>query len=130
MSILDEFSLQFNLPLSADNRWVKLSKFIPWEQIEERYASIFADKGSPAKNIRIALGALLIKEKGNFSDRETVQQIIENPYLRYFLGFHSYLHKAPFDASMMVHFRKRLSKYMSEINELICLGKVATGQAV
>jgi hypothetical protein len=42
--------------------------------------------GAPAKTFRIALVALIIKEKLGTSDRETVEQIKENPYLQYFLG--------------------------------------------
>jgi hypothetical protein len=34
----------------------------------------------------MALGALIIKEKLGISDRETVEQIRENPYLQYFIG--------------------------------------------
>jgi hypothetical protein len=33
----------------------------------------------------------------------------ENPYLQYFLGFSSYSNEAPFEASMLVHFRERIS---------------------
>jgi hypothetical protein len=33
----------------------------------------------------MALGALIIKEKLGISDRETVEQIRENPYLQYFM---------------------------------------------
>ena len=32
-----------------------------------------------------ALGALIIKEKLGISDRETIEQIKENPYLQYLL---------------------------------------------
>jgi hypothetical protein len=42
------------------------------------------------------------------SDRETVEQIRENPYLQYFIGLNSYSNKAPFEASMLVHFRQRI----------------------
>ncbi len=42
------------------------------------------------------------------SDRETVEQIRENPYLQYFLGMSDYSNKAPFEASMMVYFRERI----------------------
>jgi len=31
----------------------------------------------------MALGALIIKERCGFTDRETVEQITENPYLQY-----------------------------------------------
>lgn len=46
--------------------------------------------GAPAKSFRMALGALIIKERLGISDRETVEQIKENPYLQYFIGLSSY----------------------------------------
>lgn len=64
--------------------------------------------------MRIALGALVIKERLGLSDEETVEQIRENPYLQYFLGYESFRCEAPFEASMMVHFRKRLG--MEDLN--------------
>ena len=45
----------------------------------------------------MALGALRIKEKLGISDRETVEQIKDNPYLPYFIGMSSYINEAPFD---------------------------------
>ena len=42
------------------------------------------------------------------SDRETVEQIRENPYLQYFIGLTKYSNQEPFEASMLVHFRQRL----------------------
>ena len=48
---------------------------------------------------------LFIKQRLGLSDEETVEQIRENPYLQVFLGFAGYSTKAPFDLSMMVHFR-------------------------
>ncbi len=61
-----------------------------------------------AKPFPMALGALIIKEKLGTSDRETVEQIKENPYLQYFLGRSDYSNEAPFEASMMVYFRERI----------------------
>ena len=57
----------------------------------------------------MALGALIIKERLGKSDRETVEQIRENPYLQYFIGISSYSNEAPFNPSMFVHFRKRIN---------------------
>jgi transposase, IS5 family len=52
------------------------------------------------------------------SDEETVEQIRENPYLQYFLGLTEYSNESPFEASMMVHFRKRLNlEILGRINE-------------
>jgi hypothetical protein len=64
--------------------------------------------GAPAKSFRMALGALIIKEKLGISDRETVEQIKENPYLQYFIGLENYSNKAPFETSMLVYFRERI----------------------
>lgn len=119
---LEEFILPFAGKLRADNRWVQLAKLIPWEKIEERYASRFTShRGQEAKPVRMALGALIIKEKCGFTDRETVAQITENPYLQYFIGLKEYQTQAPFNPSLMVHFRKRFGKKaLREINEEIC----------
>src|SRR5690606_33976378 len=63
---LENFYLPFGGQLDPENRWVKLSKLIPWDVIEDKYAALFAknNTGAPAKPVRMALGALLIKEKG------------------------------------------------------------------
>jgi hypothetical protein len=58
----------FELPscgkLSDSNRWVKIAQVIPWSEFESEYAENFpTEKGAPAKSFRMALGALIIKEK-------------------------------------------------------------------
>ena len=115
------FELPFQGHLCEENRWIVLSKLIPWSEFEAEYAQNFSeDMGATAKSFRIALGALIIKEKLGISDRETVEQIQENPYLQYFIGRISYQNKAPFDPSMMVHFRKRISPaLLQKINRKI-----------
>jgi transposase, IS5 family len=117
----ENFYLPFGGKLSSDNRWVKLAKLIPWETVEANYAEQFsATMGAPAKPFRVALGTLIIKEKLGTSDEETVEQIRENPYLQYFLGFSEYQDEAPFDPSMLVHFRKRLSlEVVGQVNEAV-----------
>ncbi len=105
----DKFELPISIKLSPDNRWVIMAELIPWSDFEAEYASNFSETmGAPAKPFRMALGALIIKEKLGTSDRETVEQIKENPYLQYFLGMSEYSNEAPFEASMMVHFRERI----------------------
>ena len=118
---LDDFKLPFEGKLKADNRWVKMAAIIPWDEIEQKYAKLFPnDVGNVAKPARLALGALIIKEKCGYSDEETVYQIEENPYLQYFLGFKEYIQEQPFDPSLMVHFRKRFGfENINEINEMI-----------
>ena len=117
----ENFYLPFGGHLRGGNRWVILADQIPWDQIEDAYGELFCDdNGCPAKPARMALGALLIKERLGVSDRETVEQISENPYLQYFLGLMEYQDAAPFDHSMMTHFRKRFDKErLAEINDSI-----------
>ncbi len=96
-----------------------MAELIPWEEFEEEYAQNFDEEmGAPAKPFRMALGALIIKEKLKTSDRETIEQIKENPYLQYFLGMSAYSNEALFDATMFVNFRKRISKNLiNKINK-------------
>ena len=117
----ENFYLPFGGKLSGENRWVKLAELIPWEEVETTYAEQFSSEmGAPAKPFRMALGSLIIKEKLGTSDDETVEQIRENPYLQYFLGLSEYQDAAPFDSSMLVHFRKRLGlELIAEVNEAV-----------
>lgn len=117
----EDFHLSFGGRLRSDNRWVRLSKLIPWDEIEARYAQKFQSRtGPPALNARIAVGSLIIKEKLQLSDEETVEQIRENAYMQYFLGYRAFSDDRPFDPSMLVYFRRRVTgEILSEINDLI-----------
>ncbi|KJR46365.1 hypothetical protein UF75_3232 [Desulfosporosinus sp. I2] len=128
ISLLEDFRFFAGGKLDANNRWVKMADLIPWDVVEDRYASHFPKHtGNVAKPVRVALGALIIKEKCGFSDEETVQQIMENPYLQYFIGLEEFQTTPPFDSSSMVHFRKRLdAKVIAELNEALCEGKTKT----
>ncbi len=115
----ENFELPVSLKLSSENRWVIMAELIPWSDFEGEYAQNFSETmGAIAKPFRMALGALIIKEKLGTSDRETVEQIQENPYLQYFLGLPAYSNEEPFDPSMMVHFRERIDKdLVNKINQ-------------
>jgi IS5 family transposase len=117
----EKFELPFEGKLLSDNRWVIMASLIPWDEFEEEYAKLFdTEKGAPAKSFRLALGTLIIKEKLGTSDRETIEQIKENPYLQYFIGFKSYQQAPPVDASLLVYFRKRIDvELVNKINEEI-----------
>ncbi len=117
----EDFELSFNVKLCEENRWVILANLIPWSEFESEYAQNFSEEmGAPAKPFRMALGALIIKEKLGISARETVEQIKENPYLQYFIGQKSYRNEAPFEASMMVHFRERIKgSLIQKINQKV-----------
>ena len=122
----EKFDLPFEGQLSPNNRWVQMSELIPWSEFEDEYAAKFSENnGAPAKSFRMALGALIIKEKLKISGRETVEQIRENPYLQYFLGLSSYTNEAPFDDSMLVYFRSRIGpELVNKINQRIVVGEL------
>ena len=107
--------------LDENNRWVKKAALIPWERIEERYAALFeSNTGNVAKPVRMALGALLVKQELEASDDETVETVLENVYIQYFIGLHEFTTTAPFSATTMVYFRKRLTaEILAEINEMM-----------
>jgi IS5 family transposase len=107
--------------LNPDNDWVRLAKLIPWAELERRYAQTFdSNIGNVGKPARMALGALVIKERYGFSDEDTVQEIRMNPYLQFFLGLPAFQHEAPFDASTMTLFRKRIpADLLADLNDYI-----------
>lgn len=117
-----DFNTPIGMKLNPDNRWVKKAEMIPWDEIEQRYAQLFTNrKGNVAKPLRLALGACIIQAEYGFSDEEVALQIQETAYLQFFCGYTEYNdEKLPFDPSLMVYFRKRLTpEILGEINEMI-----------
>jgi len=113
--------------LDTKNRWIKMSELIPWDVFEEKYSKNFekSKTGKPAKPARMALGTHIIKEKLRLSDKETVEAILESPYLQYFIGLNQFTHKEPFDSSTLCWFRKRLTpEILSEVNDYITGRKI------
>lgn len=112
------FDSPFERELNPSNRWVILSKLLPWDELCSIYWKYIPEKstGRPALNPRIVLGAIIIKHLCDLDDRETVDQISENIYMQYFLGYSSFCDVPPFDASLFVEFRKRLG--LEEINKI------------
>ena len=129
---IDDFILPFSGSLSANNRWVRLAQIIPWGEIEKDYAFMFpSDRGNVAKPVRMALGALIIQARCGYTDRELVQQLMENPYLQYFIGLKEYQLTKPFTPVALVKFRKRFNaKRLAHINELIVAAEAAAQQSV
>lgn len=108
---LDGFTLPFSGRLNPENRWVKWSEIIPWDDFAVGYYKTMSEsRGRPGKDARLVVGALVIKHKLTLSDEETVLQIQENPYLQYFIGFSSYKDEQPFAPSLFVDIRKRMGK--------------------
>lgn len=113
VSMLDKPEMFGGLPLNPQNEWVRLSHMVPWVAFEEKYAENFSKhRSQPACPARMALGALLIKERNGFSDDDVVAHLSMNPYFQYFIGLREYRYEAPFDSSMMTRFRQRITPEM------------------
>ena len=120
LNLLEDFNFPLG-DLNPKNRWIVLSREIPWAAIEREYAKLFeSSRGKAAIDVRVAFGALLIQKKLNCTDEELVNQVIESPYLQYFLGLKEFTLEAPFGESTLVDFRKRMTpEFMAKANELI-----------
>jgi len=78
----EKFDMVFGGKLNRNNRWVVFADLIPWDEVEKRYAQLFvANNRRPTLPVRVALAALIIKEKKKILDEEQVEDIHEIPYL-------------------------------------------------
>jgi IS5 family transposase len=127
---LAEFDWPFQVALDKNNRWVKMSDCIPWDELAEGYYQGFSSsQGRPLKDARLAIGAVIIKHKLCLSDRETVAQIQENPYLQYFVGLKGYQMAVPFAPSLLVEIRKRMGESMFEAFHGVIIDAVEKAKA-
>jgi IS5 family transposase len=96
---LTGFETPFSRSLRKDNRWVVLAHKIPWDSLTGVYKRQMGNDrtGAGGINPRVALGALIIKHICDLSDRETIQQIQENMYMQYFIGYSGFCDEEPFD---------------------------------
>lgn len=117
---IKDFVLPFSGRLDPNNKWICLSRMIPWEEFAGKYTKKMSkDFGRLSIKPRVAIGALIIKHYKQMSDEDTIQDIQENPYLQYFLGYSGYQLKLCFDPSLFVTIRKRLkAKEIEAINEI------------
>jgi len=122
-----EFNTPFLTSLDPNNKWVKLSKSVPWD----RFANIYIKAmntgfGRPGISPRKVLGALIIKHLMNLDDRGTIEAIQENPYMQFFVGLSDFTIKPIFDASLFVDIRKRVgNETFDELNTQLI--EMATG---
>lgn len=74
------FKTPFEQHLDETNRWVRLAKLIPWDEICNQYLKNVSTvvTGRQPVNPRIILGSVIIKHLCKLDDEETVQQISEN----------------------------------------------------
>lgn len=84
------------------------------------FSSLSANKGQPTVDLRIVLGALMVKHIEGLSDEDTIRYIQENVYAQYFVGLRRFQAKPVFAPSLFVEIRKRLGKADSaKLNDLM-----------
>ena len=102
--------------LDVNNRWMKISKLIPWEELENRYATYFANRGRPGTDARLAVGLFLLKHLSGKSDVEVVLELLENPYWQSFCGLEGFANAGMIEPSSLSRLRKRLgTRYVKEL---------------
>jgi hypothetical protein len=106
---ISEFKTPFETSLREDNRWVILSKLVPWDTFASLYISLMnMDLGRPGISPRMVLGALIIKHHQKLDDRGVIQAIQENVYMQFFVGLKEFNPAPIFDPSLFVELRKRV----------------------
>ena len=118
---LENFKHPFHKQLKPDNRWVLLAELVPWDELADIYAkNLDPNAGRLSVDIRMVLGALIIKHKLTLSDRDTVAMISENMYMQYFCGLSSFQTDLPFDDSLFVDIRKRMgAENFDQFNDIV-----------
>jgi hypothetical protein len=106
---IEEFKTSFLKSLLPGNRWVELSKVVPWDKFAAIYMSVMnLETGRPGLSPRIVLGAMIIKHLEKLDDRGTIAAIQENSYMQYFVGLEELSTHSVFDPSLFVEIRKRI----------------------
>lgn len=118
---IEEFRTPFEINLDKNNRWVKLAQILPWDEMARVYhQQLSGNQGAPAIDARIVIGAMIIKHKHKFDDRETIEQIRENVYFQYFIGLSNYTYEDVFDRSLFTTLRYRMGeKEFDQLNSII-----------
>ena len=94
--------------MSSRSRIVDISQLIPWEELEDEYATHFSDVGRPGTDSQLVIGLLLLKHMTGLSDEGIVQDVLENPYMQAFCGFEKFVTDEILDPSTLTKMRERL----------------------
>jgi len=116
---IDLFETPFKASLSSDNRWVKLSKVVPWDKFASVYMKkMRSDFGRPGISPRTVLGAMIIKHMEKLDDRGVIEAVQENIYMQYFVGLKGFQAEPIFHHSLFSTLRERIgAEEFDELNQ-------------
>ncbi len=101
--------------LNSQNPLYKMSKAVPWEDLEIALSPYFTIKvGAPAKPIRLVSGLFMLQHCFDVSDEDALQNWLENPYWQFFCGYDYLQWELPLDPSSMSRWRKRIGPQGAE----------------
>ena len=121
MPNLDEF-------INPKHELCFLADKIDWDFFESEFASLYSEKGAPAKPIRLMVGLLILKQIYNLGDETVMAEWVSNPYYQYFCGEAVFQWKFPCDPSDLVHFRKRIGE--SGVEQILAQSILIHGEKV
>ncbi len=75
---ITEFDEHYELRLDPDNRWIRLGKLLPWDEMAALYCrELSAHMGAGTVDPRHVIGAIIVKHKLGLSDTKTLDSIGE-----------------------------------------------------
>jgi hypothetical protein len=104
--------VHFGKKLDENNRWILLAQRIPWKRLLYLYKKnslFYPDLLLPDQEIKLVIGAVIVKCKEGFSSEKTVEFINENPYVQYFLGFREFDPDPITDKTTLISLLDRIS---------------------
>lgn len=111
----DLFKSRLDQILDRRHPLYRLATQIDWAVFDNKFGSLYAEKGRPAKSTRLLVGLHYLKHAFDESDESVVARLLENPYWQYFCGFEYFVHRLPLDPSSMTRWRKRIGPKEMEL---------------
>ena len=112
---LNIFKVPLVVFIQEDHELCLLARKIDWDLVEKDFIEYYClDNGRPGIPIRKIVGVILLRRMFNLSDESVVDKWRENPYWQYFCGEVNFQHKAPFDPTELIKFRKRIGESGAE----------------
>lgn len=114
--------MPYSNQIDQNNRWINLSKLVPWQVMEVIYLKHFhPEKHKKVKKCRLMMGLMLGQMLLEQSNVAIVEYFHENPYFQYFCGQDTFVpkrEKAIIHHSLLTKRRTRLGKtYISQFEK-------------
>ena len=72
--------------INLQHQLVVLLDRTPWKEIEDGFAPLYSNAGTPAKPVRLMGGLLILKQVYDLTDETVTEAWTQNSYYQYFCG--------------------------------------------